>query len=80
MNSLDFLKCLAKHREYQSTWTNCVPIGSTSTLINCSGSPITIGNGVEEGDLSKLLGTPFGLNLNTLNVDQFLYNEILQEA
>lgn len=28
------------------------------------------------GDLSKLLGTPFGLNLNTLDVDQFLYQKI----
>ena len=28
------------------------------------------------GDLSKLLGTPFGLNLNTPNVDKFLYNKI----
>jgi hypothetical protein len=24
-------------------------------------------------DLSKLLQTPFGLNLNIMNVDQFLY-------
>ena len=30
----------------------------------------------EEGDLSKLLGTPFGLNFNTRNIDQFLYNKI----
>lgn len=30
----------------------------------------------EEGDLSKLLGTPFDLNLNTSNVDQFLYSKI----
>ena len=30
----------------------------------------------EEGDLSKLLGTPFGLNLNTPDVDKFLYNKI----
>ena len=30
----------------------------------------------EEGDLSKLLGTPFGFNLNTPDVDKFLYNKI----
>ena len=30
----------------------------------------------EEGDLSKLLGTPFGLNLNTNDVDRFLYSKI----
>ena len=30
----------------------------------------------EEGDLSKLLGTPFGLNLNNWDVDQFLYGKI----
>ena len=30
----------------------------------------------EEGDLSKLLGTPFGLNLNTPDVDKFLHNKI----
>ena len=30
----------------------------------------------EEGDLSKLLGTPFGLKLNTPDIDQFLYNKI----
>lgn len=30
----------------------------------------------EEGDLSKLLGTPFGLNLKTRDVDQFLYAKI----
>lgn len=30
----------------------------------------------EEGDLSKLLGTPFGLNLNVRDVDQFLYHKI----
>ena len=30
----------------------------------------------EEGDLSKLLGTPFGLNLNTPDVDSFLYSKI----
>jgi hypothetical protein len=30
----------------------------------------------EEGDLSKLLGTLFGLNLNTKDVDHFLYNKI----
>jgi hypothetical protein len=32
-----------------------------------------------EGDLSKLLGTPFGLNLNTRDVDQFLYNKIAKK-
>lgn len=31
---------------------------------------------VEEGDLSKLLRTPFGLNILTLDVDHFLYNKI----
>ena len=31
---------------------------------------------VEEGDLSKLLGTPFGLNLDTKDVYQFLYSKI----
>jgi hypothetical protein len=30
----------------------------------------------EEGDLSKLLGTPFGLNLNVSDVDHFLYSKI----
>ena len=30
----------------------------------------------EDGDLSKLLGTPFGLNLNTPDIDQFLYRKI----
>ena len=30
----------------------------------------------KEGDLSKLLGTPFGLNLNVHDVDQFLHNKI----
>lgn len=30
----------------------------------------------EEGDLSKLLMIPFGLHLNTPNVDQFLYKKI----
>lgn len=29
-----------------------------------------------EGELFELLGTPFGLNLNTLDVDQFLYGKI----
>ena len=33
----------------------------------------------EEDELSKLLGTPFGLNLNTRNVDQFLYNKIAKK-
>ena len=33
----------------------------------------------EEGDLSKLLGTPFGLNLNTQDVDQFLYAKIAKK-
>lgn len=31
---------------------------------------------VEEGDLSKLLGTPFGLNLNTHDADKFLYSKV----
>lgn len=31
----------------------------------------------KKGDLSKLLGTPFGLNLNTLDMDQLLYKKIL---
>ena len=31
----------------------------------------------EEGDLSKLLDTLFGLNLNTPNVDQLLYTKIV---
>ena len=30
----------------------------------------------EEGDLSKLLGTHFGLEFNTPDIDQFLYNKI----
>ena len=30
----------------------------------------------EEGDMFKLLGTPFGLNLNIRDVDSFLYNKI----
>ena len=30
----------------------------------------------ESVDLSKLLGTPFGLNLNTSNVDHLLYFKI----
>ena len=33
----------------------------------------------EEGDLSKLLGTPFGLNLDTKDIDQFLYNKIAKK-
>ena len=33
----------------------------------------------EEGDLSKLLGTPFRLNLNTKDVDNFLYQKIAKE-
>lgn len=33
----------------------------------------------EEGDLSKLLGTPFGLNLNTLDIDHFLYSKIAKK-
>ena len=32
--------------------------------------------GTEEGDLSKLFGTPFGLKLNTPDVDLFFYNKI----
>ena len=31
---------------------------------------------MEEGDLSKLFGTPFGLNLNVSDVDHFLYSKI----
>ena len=34
---------------------------------------LTMGIG---GNLSKLLGTPFGLNLHTPDIDQFLYNKI----
>ena len=30
----------------------------------------------EEWDLAKLLGTPFGWNLNTKDVDHFLYSKI----
>lgn len=30
----------------------------------------------EEGDLPKLSGIPFGLNLNTNDVDNFLYDTI----
>lgn len=33
----------------------------------------------EDGDLSKKLGVPFGLNLNTKDVDQFLYNKIAKK-
>ena len=33
----------------------------------------------EEGDLSKLLGTSFGLNLNTKDVDQFPYNKMTKK-
>ena len=33
----------------------------------------------EKVDLSKLLGTPFSLNLNTPNVDHFLYSKISKE-
>lgn len=33
----------------------------------------------EEGDLSKLLGNSFSLNLNTPQVDQFLYSKITKE-
>jgi hypothetical protein len=33
----------------------------------------------EEGEFSKLLGTPFGLNLNTRDVDQILYNKIAKK-
>ena len=29
-----------------------------------------------EGDLSKLLGTPFGINLNTPNVEKLFYSKI----
>ena len=29
-----------------------------------------------EGDLSKLFGTPFGLNLRTREVDEFIYRKI----
>lgn len=34
---------------------------------------------VGKKDFSKLLGTPFGLNLNTLDVYQFLYAKIARE-
>ena len=30
----------------------------------------------EEGDLFKLLGIPFGLNLNVSDIDNFLYSKI----
>ena len=30
----------------------------------------------EEGDLSKLLDTPFGLNLNIPDMDKYLYTKI----
>lgn len=33
---------------------------------------LEVGKG--KGVFSKLLGTPFGLNLNTLDADKFLYN------
>lgn len=33
----------------------------------------------EEGDLSKLLNTPFGLNLNTPDIDQFFYAKIAKK-
>ena len=33
----------------------------------------------EEGDLSKLLGTPFGLNFNIQNVDNFLCRKIAKK-
>ena len=32
-----------------------------------------------EGDLSKLLETPFGLNLHTQDVDDFLYRKIARK-
>lgn len=31
---------------------------------------------MEEGDLSKFLGTMFGLNLNVTNVDHFLFSKL----
>ena len=37
---------------------------------------MAMGNG---GRTSKLLGTPFGLNLKTLDVDQFLYGKITKK-
>ena len=33
----------------------------------------------EDGDLSKLLGTPFGLSLNKHDFDWFLYNKIYKK-
>ena len=33
----------------------------------------------EEGDLFKLLGIPFGLNLNTHDIDNFLYQKIAKK-
>ena len=33
----------------------------------------------EEGDLSKLLGTPFGLNLNVSDVDHFVYSIVFRK-
>jgi len=33
----------------------------------------------EEGDLLKLLGTPFGVNLDTKDVDQFFYGKITKK-
>ena len=39
----------------------------------------SIGHWAKEGDLSKLLGTLFGLNLNTPDIDQFLYAKIFKK-
>ena len=33
----------------------------------------------EEGNLSKLLGSPFGLILDTKDIDQFFYNKIAKK-
>jgi hypothetical protein len=31
---------------------------------------------VEEGDLSKLLGTPFGIDVDMKNIDEFLVGRL----
>lgn len=47
-------------------------IGLTSTRTNQNDVLVIIGNGKKK-ETYKLSGTPFGLNLNTFNVDNFLY-------
>ena len=34
---------------------------------------------MEEGDLSKLLGSPFGLNLDVSDIDNFFYSTIARK-